>query len=249
VVRPEVPDVPRTRLVHLNVPGLQEGEEGRTPMTAAKITPVAVLVTAAVLAGCKVLPAPPDPSAPIATEVDVARAVAELAALPINPEDTTAPYDRDDWPHWMETNGCSTREIVLRTQGRDVVVDEDCDAVSGRWTSAYDGVVVTDASELDVDHMVPLHEVAESGPLEHGQYLRPGDWPRDQRQGYANDSAVLVAVTASSNRSKGDQDPAEWLPDVDQCGYAAHWINVKTVYHLAIDQAEHDALAAVLSGC
>ncbi|MEV6878626.1 hypothetical protein AB0M82_37025, partial [Amycolatopsis sp. NPDC051128] len=44
-----------------------------------------------------------------------------------------------------------------------------------------------------------------------------------ERERYANDPAVLVAVTATSNRAKGDQDPARWLPALDRCGYVARW--------------------------
>ncbi|GGT01368.1 hypothetical protein GCM10010270_86390 [Streptomyces violaceus] len=61
------------------------------------------------------------------------------------------------------------------------------------------------ASGLDIDHMVPLAEAWDSGA---------SAWTAQRRERYANDpgqEASLVAVTARSNRSKADQDPAQWL--------------------------------------
>jgi hypothetical protein len=66
---------------------------------------------------------------------------------------------------------------------------------------------------------------------------------------YANDPGVLVAVTAKSNRSKGDQDPARWLPALDRCGYVTRWVAVKTRFGMTVDAAEHDAIGGILAHC
>lgn len=195
------------------------------------------------VAGCHV----PDDDA---TAGDVTPIGGPLAALPIVPEDTGAHYDRDDWPHWREQGeGCDTRQLVLRQQGHAVRVGADCTVLAGEWVSAYDGVTVTDPTELDVDHVVPLAEVARSGRIVDGHRVGPRTWSRDQRTAYANDVDGLVAVTTSSNRSKGDDDPGRWLPDHDRCHYVSWWIEVKTRYRLSVDQPEHDALATVLTAC
>ena len=202
-------------------------------------------------AGCE--PPPPPavstaPTAPVAPPA--AGSVAQqLAALPIAPEDTGAHYDRAEWPHWTETGqGCDMRDEVLRSSGQGVTVGADC-ALSGQWTSVYDGKVVTDPGDLDIDHIVPLAEVARSGPVVNGRRVRPGEWTEDQRRAYANDPEVLVAVTANSNRSKGDDDPARWMPSNDPCGYLTRWVAVKTKYGLSVDQTEHDAIAGALTTC
>jgi hypothetical protein len=51
-------------------------------------------------------------------------------------------------------------------------------------------------------------------------------------------------VTASSNRSKSDQDPAEWMPTDEGvwCAYIWAWVAVKTEWHLTVDEAEKAAL-------
>lgn len=208
---------------------------------------LAAVLAAAVLtvAGCEF----PDTAA-TAGSGDVTSVGDPLAALPIAAEDTGAHYDRDDWPHWSEQgNGCNTREVVLQQQGRHVQLGAGCRVLAGEWVSAYDGVTVTDPSDLDIDHVVPLAEVARSGRIVDGHRVGPRTWSRDQREAYANDLDVLVAVTASSNRSKGDGDPASWLPDHDRCRYVARWVETKTRYELSVDPAERDALAAILATC
>ncbi|SFK52441.1 Protein of unknown function [Amycolatopsis sacchari] len=212
--------------------------------TAAPAITILLAATLASTAACRPLAeaaSATHPASPSAPSGNVGAARGELAALAVKPEDTGAHYDRDDWPHWDTTHGaCDAREDALIAQGRDVRTDARCHPVSGTWVSPYDGVTVTDPGKLDIDHLVPLAEVARSGAR---------GWSRAQREHYANDPAVLVVVTAHANRAKGDQDPAKWLPERDRCGYVAHWIEVKTRYQLTVDQAEHDALAAVLAHC
>lgn len=148
------------------------------------------------------------------TDTDVSKALVMLDELPVAPEDTGYHYDRDDWPHWSSTGGgCDTRDTVLQEQGQSVKVFDGC-AVTGVWVSVYDGETVHDAKDLDIDHVVPLAEAARSGVR---------DWSRVDRERYANDKRFLLAVTASSNRSKGDDDPARWLPSDSsyRCAYLA----------------------------
>lgn len=47
-------------------------------------------------------------------------------------------------------------EFVLERDGTNVVVNNACVAQSGSWRSKYDGETTTNASDLDIDHMVPL---------------------------------------------------------------------------------------------
>jgi hypothetical protein len=206
---------------------------------------LALVAVAVLAAGCQPLAAPPPPPTPAPGPLPD-----QLAALQVAPEDTGAHYDRDDWlPQWSRSGECSTRETVLQQQGQGVVVNGKCAPTAGQWFSAYDGMTVTDPGKIDIDHIVPLAEVARSGPIVDGRRQRPGSWPVEQRRAYANDIEGLVAVTASSNRSKSDDDPARWLPDQDRCGYVASWLRVKQKYNLSVDQAERDAIAGVLTTC
>ena len=149
-------------------------------------------------------------------------------------------YDREAWPHWRTEDGCDTRERVLKAQGSNVRVDEDCDIVSGTWTSPYDGQVWHDASDLDIDHIVALAEAYQSGG--HA-------WDEDARTAYANDEGLLLAVTDNVNQSKSAQDPSTWLPELHRCRYVEHWIRIKRDYDLSMDTAEKAAIRDVLEGC
>jgi hypothetical protein len=144
--------------------------------------------------------------------------------------------------HWIDadSDGCDTRDEVLL---RDAVVvpsiGPDCRFAAGRWYSLYDGLTFTDASGLDIDHVVPLAEAWDSGA---------SAWTAEVRMAFANDIAVafaLVAVSARSNRSKSDRDPADWLPrSAFVCQYLADWVGVKARWGLTIDSREETAIAA-----
>ncbi|WP_406116664.1 hypothetical protein [Streptomyces virginiae] len=62
---------------------------------------------------------------------------------------------------------------------------------------------------------------------------------------------TLVAVSAASNRSKADRDPAEWLPLAVgyHCEYVAKWVGTKLRWDLAADEAERRALLGVAEDC
>lgn len=75
-----------------------------------------------------------------------------------------------------------------------------------------------------------------------------------RREAYANDLAspdTLIAVSAASNRSKADKDPAEWLPSDGSyhCTYAATWVATKIRWDLAVDEAERQALLGLAEDC
>ena len=77
-------------------------------------------------------------------------------------------YDRSAWRHWIDADrDCqNTRHEVLIEESLTPVTfktDKGCRVVSGNWLGAYSGEVFTDASKLDIDHLVPLKEAHESG--------------------------------------------------------------------------------------
>jgi uncharacterized protein DUF1524 len=138
--------------------------------------------------------------------VSAADAEHELAGLTVAPWGSMAHYSRDRFPHWInQGGGCDTRDKVLQRDGQDVRVGTECAITGGHWTSPYDGKAVTDPHSLDIDHLVPLADAWRTGAAA---------WTDAQREQFANDLVrpQLVAVTAGSNRSKGDQDPSQWKP-------------------------------------
>ncbi|WP_197367972.1 HNH endonuclease family protein, partial [Streptomyces clavuligerus] len=179
------------------------------------------------------------------TPVDAATARAYLGQLTVAAEGSSSGYSRDLFPHWSTQYGaCNTREVVLKRDGVDVVQNSSCAAVSGRWFSEYDGATWTAASDLDIDHLVPLAEAWRSGA---------NRWTTAQRQGFANDLTrpQLIAVTDNVNQAKGDKDPAEWLPSRTSyiCTYVRMWVHTKHYYGLTVDSAEKNTLQSTLNGC
>jgi hypothetical protein len=153
-------------------------------------------------------------------------------------------YSRDRFPHWRTHDGCTTRETVLRRDGKNVVVGADCQVLSGRWLSPYENKWFDSPSLMDIDHMVPLANAWRSGA---------DRWTDDKRGDFANDldNPQLLAVSATTNRAKGDQDPSLWRPANRGywCEYAQRWIAVKHHWQLSVITAEKTALIDMLETC
>jgi hypothetical protein len=186
----------------------------------------------------------PSASAALPTPVSGATARTYLASLTVATENRTG-YDRDLFPHWITQSGaCNTRETVLKRDGSNVVTDSACAATSGSWYSPYDGATWSAASDVDIDHLVPLAEAWDSGA---------SGWTTSRRQSFANDLTrpQLIAVTDDVNQAKGDQDPATWMPSrtAYRCTYVRAWVQVKYYYGLSVDSAEKSALQSYLASC
>ncbi|MEO3788164.1 DUF1524 domain-containing protein [Actinocorallia sp. B10E7] len=172
-------------------------------------------------------------------------AQSQLAALTVAAEANASTYDRDLFPHWITISGtCNTRETVLKRDGVNVVTDSSCAATSGSWYSPFDGATWTAASDVDIDHLVPLAEAWRSGA---------SAWTTSKRQSFANDLSrpQLWAVTDNVNQAKGDKDPASWKPSLTSfwCTYAKSWIATKYYWGLKLQSSEKTALNTMLGYC
>ena len=134
-----------------------------------------------------------------------------LGRLAVAGERGSSAYDRDKFKHWTDRNGdCQdTRAEVLIKETRAPVTfttSRHCTVATGQWYSYYDGKTWTQAGDVDIDHMVALREAWESGAR---------SWTASDRTRYANDGGIapsLAAVTDNVNQSKGDRNPADWMP-------------------------------------
>lgn len=183
------------------------------------------------------------PSATAAPPRIPAKATAqnELNQLQVAAEGSMSGYSRSLFPHWSSSGGCTTRQTVLQRDASSIVVGPNCQPSSGSWFSQYDGATVTVVSQATIDHVVPLAEAWRSGAR---------NWTTDSRRAFANDLywPQLIVASASSNSSKGDQDPASWQPRTQyRCTYARMWIRVKYQWNLSVDSAEKSALQSALN--
>jgi hypothetical protein len=148
-----------------------------------------------------------------------------------------AGYVRTKFKLWDDVDrDCqNTRAEVLKVESR-IRTNSGCSITSGSWLSPYDGKLYHSASYVDIDHLVPLAEAWDSGAR---------SWGAGRREAFANDltdSRSLLAVSASSNRSKGDQDPKDWIPDQNKCTYIKNWVAVKMRWSLSVNPGEKAVL-------
>jgi len=153
-------------------------------------------------------------------------------------------YERSKFVHWNDVDrDCqNARAEVLKAESR-VATNGGCTVKYGNWFSSYDGLTLKYASDVDIDHMVPLAEAWDSGARV---------WTAGKRQAYANDLTdprALIAVSDTSNQSKSDNDPNHWLPARNVCNYVKQWVIVKTRWALTVDQAEKSFLYSTAYKC
>jgi hypothetical protein len=190
--------------------------------------------------------APPPPS--------VEAAVSMLEGLEVAPSGSMAGYSREEFPHWAseaasygwtEPDGsCDVRDAALIRDGEGVEIDGDCSITAGTWLDPYTGQTLTDSSEVDIDHVVPLANAWRSGASSAG-------WSTADREAYANDPEVLLSADDAANQTKGDKGPEAWKPPRRDywCEYSRRWIWIKSDWQLTINAAEKTALNEMLATC
>ena len=223
--------------------------------TLAAPEPAPVAVTAAAVPTPDDAPDDETDNAPSDDDTDAAISalISTLEALPVAPRGSGIDYDRSDWRHWVDTDSdCqNTRAEILIAESRTPVSfaprdDNDlCRVIRGQWLGPWSGETFTDASDVDIDHHVPLAHAHEAGGWQ---------WSPDRKRAYANDLSIpasLQAVQASLNRAKGKQPPDQWRPPnkAGRCRYAADWIAVKDHWELTVTDTEVTALRKMLNTC
>ncbi|MFG2339551.1 hypothetical protein [Streptomyces yangpuensis] len=106
--------------------------------------------------------------------------VEAITSLPVA-EEAREGYKRELHPHWRDDdkNGCSARADVLIAEAIEApTVGAGCTVSGGVWHSYYDDALVSGPSGVDIDHLVPLAEVHDSGGYA---------WTTERRRRYAND--------------------------------------------------------------
>ncbi|MGB3634632.1 MAG: HNH endonuclease family protein, partial [Rubrobacteraceae bacterium] len=134
------------------------------------------------------------------------------------------------------------RDDALIRAGHNVRIDEDCSFVSGEWVGPYTGATLTDSSDVDIDHIVPLANAWRSGA---------SAWSTADREAYANDPGVLLSTDDGANQEKGDKGPEAWKPPNEDywCEYSRRWISIKSTWGFSVNRAEKAALNEMLGTC
>ena len=102
------------------------------------------------------------------------------------------------------------------------------------YTCALFGIQPDGTAGTDIEHIVALAEAYDSG-LDESRYRE-----------FAGDLWNLTVADPSVNRSKGDRDAGEWIPDRNRGWFRRRVLIVKSKYSLSVDPAERDALERIL---
>jgi outer membrane protein OmpA-like peptidoglycan-associated protein/arsenate reductase-like glutaredoxin family protein len=148
-------------------------------------------------------------------------------------------YDRSLFGGWVDTDDdCqNTRHELLQevSLAPITLAPSNCTVVSGKWYDPYSGKTLTDAEQVDVDHLVPLKWAWDRGA---------SAWGAEKREAFANDSANLMVVDKGINREKGANGPLDWLPPKAdyRCQYVRHFREVISSYQIPVPLTEVEEL-------
>lgn len=167
-----------------------------------------------------------------------------LQELQVSQPDTRNAYSRDKFgDDYVDADSdCeNTRAEVLQRDSKQRTTGS-CKIFSGLWQSDFEPFSTSLASEITIDHLVPLKEAWTSGASE---------WSTERRSQFFNDLGFIYSLSLMSqklNSEKSSSDPSSWLPTQEVCSYAVRWVAVKYRWNLSIDKAEKDSLDEVMSG-
>lgn len=184
--------------------------------------------------------------APLTGEADRAAAVDLIEKVTTKGRGPKTGYARDEFGYaWKDTadgvplarNGCDTRNDLLQRDGQEVRFrsGSNCVVVAMTLADPYTGKTIewrkADASEVQIDHMVPLS---------YSWQMGASRWSKEKREQLANDPLNLLPVEGRANSAKSDSGPAAWLPPNKRvrCAYAVRFAQVAVKYGMPVTTAD-----------
>jgi hypothetical protein len=116
----------------------------------------------------------------------------------------------------------------MRTETAKTHVRRSLSAITSDSSSSNapnTGRTYTKASDIDIDHIVPLSYAHRAGAA---------SWSRERKRQFANDPLNLLSVEDNTNQSKGDKGPRRWMPPLESYHdeYMRQWDAVVSKYGL-----------------
>ncbi|WP_415063571.1 DUF1524 domain-containing protein [Bdellovibrio sp.] len=143
-----------------------------------------------------------------------------------------------------DTKCYNTRaKVLIRDSAVNVNFNSSgCTVASGKWADPYSGRDYTRASDIQIDHFVPLKNAYISGAYK---------WDKVKRCLYANflgNDFHLLPVFGNENSRKGDRTPEEYMPlnRAYNCQYLAQWLKVKLIWSLGLTPPEKEAILSLV---
>lgn len=140
-------------------------------------------------------------------------------------------------------------KVLVRDSNRNVVFKEtnNCVVEQGSWKDPYTGSTLIAASDIQIDHLVPLKNAYISGAYK---------WGFQARCLYANYLGYdfhLLSVFGTENMRKSDKAPDKYMPPNSRyaCTYVRNWLAVKMLWGLSMTVPEANAVRQVINnnGC
>lgn len=170
-------------------------------------------------------------------------------------------YNEATWKRWKpvgdEKSCWNTREevllslskpnrVILRDKGKRIISDgrtQTCYISNGLWDIPFSGERFTNASKLDVVHVVPIPIASSSGG---------NNWDRVKKVAFSNDiEDNLILLSMADSLERNNRPPSGWMPKEVQshCQYAKKYVNVLYKYDITITAEDKDILATALETC
>lgn len=157
------------------------------------------------------------------------------------------PYNRlKHFGTWRRGEDClNTRaDVLIRDSTEPVTFNASgCTVLQGRWPDPYTGQDFLQASQIQIDHFVPLKNAYISGA---------DTWSSQKRCLYANytgNDFHLLAVSGQENSRKSDSSPVKYVPPHRPytCQYLSQWLKVKLIWSLALTPPEKEIVSKLVA--
>lgn len=135
----------------------------------------------------------------------------------------------------MNTRG----KVLVRDTHKTVSFNANgCTVSKGEWLDPYTAKTFTAASDIQIDHLVPLKNAYMTGAHE---------WDYQKRCLYANylgNNFHLLSVYGKENLHKSDKSPSGYMPPNAnyKCQYLKEWLEVKVIWSLRVTPKEAEAI-------
>lgn len=118
------------------------------------------------------------------------------------------------------------------------LAENGCTVKKGQWIDPYTNETFYFASDIQIDHVVPLKNAYQMGAWQ---------WDKTKRCLYANfrwNEFHLLAVSGHENTSKGDSAPDRYMPpnNLYKCDYLQAWLKIKLIWGLDMSNSEAQAI-------
>ena len=155
-------------------------------------------------------------------------------------------FNEDDWNFEIDGDGdCqSTRQEMLILTSKVPVKytnPRNCVVRTGEWLDEYTGEVFTVATQVDLDHVIPLMYAHTHG----------GDqWLPSRKLEFANDPMNLMLVGKREIRRKSDRGPDRYMPREEfKCEYARLWDAIADKYDIQLESRDRNEIVMTLRDC